>query len=191
MRENTQQVTIIEFYSLCNRLKNLIRTGWLDVKIQQDRLESVAEHIYSTQMLAIAMYSQYHYDIDIKKVIFMLAIHEIEEIIIGELTYKQIDEKTKLEKGHKAVLEVLKNLEIKDYLTSLIFEFDQKESKESIFAYYCDKLECDLQCKLYCERENNEMLAEKCLNNDLNKIGYDENFTNVLLYALNNKINNF
>ena len=105
-----QEEKIIEFYILCNRLKNLIRTGWLDVKIQQDRLESVAEHIYSTQMLAIAMYSQYHYDIDIKKVIFMLAIHEIEEIIIGDLTYKQIDEKTKLEKGHKAVLEVLKNL---------------------------------------------------------------------------------
>ena len=186
-----QEVKIIEFYSLCNRLKNLIRTGWLDVKIQQDRLESVAEHIYSTQMLAIAMYSQYHYDIDIKKVIFMLAIHEIEEIIIGDLTYKQIDEKSKLEIGHKAVLEVLKNLEIKDYLTSLIFEFDQKESKESLFAYYCDKLECDLQCKLYCERENNLMLAEKWLNNDLNKIGYDQNFTNVLLYALNNKINNY
>ena len=186
-----QEEKIIEFYILCNRLKNLIRTGWLDVKIKQDRLESVAEHIYSTQMLAIAMYSQYHYDIDIKKVIFMLAIHEIEEIIIGDLTYKQIDEKSKLEIGHKAVLEVLKNLEIKDYLTSLIFEFDQKESKESLFAYYCDKLECDLQCKLYCERENNLMLAEKWLNNDLNKIGYDQNFTNVLLYALNNKINNF
>ena len=186
-----QEEKIIEFYILCNRLKYLIRTGWLDVKIQQDRLESVAEHIYSTQMLAIAMYSQYHYDIDIKKVVFMLAIHEIEEIIIGDLTYKQIDEKSKLEIGHKAVLEVLKNLEIKDYLTSLIFEFDQKESKESLFAYYCDKLECDLQCKLYCERENNEKLAEKWLNNDLNKIGYDENFTNVLLYALNNKINNF
>ena len=150
-----QEEKIIEFYILCNRLKNLIRTGWLDVKIQQDRLESVAEHIYSTQMLAIAMYSQYHYDIDIKKVVFMLAIHEIEEIIIGDLTYKQIDEKSKLEIGHKAVLEVLKNLEIKDYLTSLIFEFDQKESKESLFAYYCDQLECDLQCKVYCERDNN------------------------------------
>ncbi|MGN1398393.1 MAG: HD domain-containing protein [Erysipelotrichaceae bacterium] len=186
-----QEQQIIEFYCLCNRLKNLLRTGWLDVNIKQDRIESVAEHIYSTQMLAIAMYSQFEYKIDLQKVIFMLAIHEIEEIIIGDLTYKQIDEKTKLQIGHQAVLQVLKDLNMKDYFTDLIYEFDAKQSSESKFAYYCDKLECDLQCKLYSEKEDNEALAQQWLTNDLNKIGYDNNFTSVLLYALNNKINKY
>ena len=45
-----QEEKIIEFYILCNRLKYLIRTGWLDVKIQQDRLESVAEHILNSNV---------------------------------------------------------------------------------------------------------------------------------------------
>ena len=46
---------VIEYYMLCNKLKNLIRTGWMDWHVNKERLESVAEHIYSTQMLAIAM----------------------------------------------------------------------------------------------------------------------------------------
>ena len=70
---------VIEYYVICNRLKTLIRTGWKNWQVQGDRLESVAEHIYGTQMLAIAMYSEYGYDLDLKKVILMLAIHELEE----------------------------------------------------------------------------------------------------------------
>ena len=41
-------------------------------------------------MLAIAMKSEYQYDIDIEKVILMLAVHELEEIVIGDLTLFQI-----------------------------------------------------------------------------------------------------
>lgn len=62
-------------------------------------MESVAEHIFGVQMLAIAMKSEYRYDVDIMKVIFMLAIHEIGETAIDDLTQFQIskEEKEKLE----------------------------------------------------------------------------------------------
>ena len=103
-----KEKNVIEYYLLCNKLKTLLRTGWLDTHIKTERIESVAEHIYATQMLALAMYSQYHYDIDIYKVILMLAIHETEEIIIGDLTYLQINEKEKQDIGHKAIQEVFK-----------------------------------------------------------------------------------
>ncbi|MDO4378430.1 MAG: HD domain-containing protein [Erysipelotrichia bacterium] len=179
---------IVQYYVLCNKLKQTLRTGWLQTHITKERIESVAEHIYSTQMLALAMYSQYQYKIDIYKVILMLAIHETEEIIIGDLTYLQIDELTKQEIGHKAIHEVLENLNIKEDLIDLILEFDAKETEEAKFAYYCDKLECDLQCKLYCEKENNLSLAEKWIKNDLNKINYDDNFASVAKYALNNNL---
>ena len=45
---------------------DVIRTGWIDWNVKRNRLESVAEHIYSTQMLAIAMKSEYGYDILIR-----------------------------------------------------------------------------------------------------------------------------
>lgn len=185
-----EERNVIEYYILCNKLKNLLRTGWLQTDITKDRIESVAEHIYSTQMLALAMYSEYKYEIDIYKVILMLAIHETEEIIIGDLTYKQISEEEKLNIGHKAIKDVLKYLNINEELNNLILEFDKKESPEAKFAYYCDKLECDLQCKLYCEKENNLELSYRWINNDLNKIGYDDNFSSVAKYALDNNLTN-
>jgi len=68
---------VIDYYVLCNKLKNIIRTGRKDWNVQRERIESVAEHIFGVQMLAIAMKSEYKYDIDIMKVIFMIAIHEL------------------------------------------------------------------------------------------------------------------
>jgi putative hydrolase of HD superfamily len=68
---------VINYYVLCNKLKNVIRTGWKDWSVKRERLESIAEHIFGVQMLAIAMKSEYNYDVDISKVIMMIAIHEL------------------------------------------------------------------------------------------------------------------
>ena len=82
----SKEANVINYYVLCNKLKNVIRTGWKDWNVNRDRLESVAEHIYGTCMLAIALDSEYDFNIDIKKAILMLTIHELEEIYIGDLT---------------------------------------------------------------------------------------------------------
>jgi putative hydrolase of HD superfamily len=72
-----KEKNVINYYVLCNKLKNVIRTGWKDWNVQRERLESVAEHIFGVQMLAIAVKSEYNYDVDILKVIMMIAIHEL------------------------------------------------------------------------------------------------------------------
>ena len=86
---------VINYYIICNRLKNVIRKGWKVWNVQRDRVESVAEHIFGVQMLAIAMKSEYQYDIDLLKVILMLAVHELGETIIGDLTQFEIDDHEK------------------------------------------------------------------------------------------------
>lgn len=50
---------VVKYYVLCNKLKDVIRTGWKRWSVKRKRLESVAEHIYGVQMLAIAMHSEY------------------------------------------------------------------------------------------------------------------------------------
>lgn len=140
-------------------MKDVVRTGWKDWNVSRGRLESVAEHIFGVQMLAVVMNSEYQYNVDIFKVIMMLAVHELEEIYIGDLTLFQISKEEKDLLGHEAVEKVLHGLLDKDRIKSLIIEFDKRETPEAKFAYYCDKLECDLQCKLYDE--------ESCV--DLNK----------------------
>lgn len=207
----SKEQTVIKYYVLCNKLKDLIRTGWVNWNVQRNRIESVAEHIYSTQMLAIAMKYTYNYDIDLLKVILMLAIHESEEIFIGDLTIFDISKEEKEKMGHEAIHKLFNGILAAQELENLILEFDEKKTKESLFAFYCDKLECDLQAKLYDEQKcvdvNNQDNNDIRFNEDVDKLlkqnktwgemwlifgqqryNYDENFKNVSNYALSNKI---
>lgn len=203
---------VVKYYVLTNKLKNVIRKGWKDWKVKRNRIESVAEHIYGVQQLAIAMYSEFKYDINIYKVIMMLAVHEVEEIIIGDLTCFDIKAEDKEKLGHEAIEKVLGNLLNKDEIKSLILEFDERKTKEAIFAYHCDKMECDLQCRIYDEencvdmndQEDNKTFHDKrvqeiinsgdrewssmWLEFDRSKYSDDENFIKVLEYIKDNKI---
>ena len=206
-----KEKNVINYYVLCNKLKNVIRTGWKAWNVQRERLESVAEHIYGTQMLAIAMKSEFEYDIDIVKVIYMLAIHELGETIIGDITPFQMSKEEKEKKEHEAVHNILDKLIDGEKIEEIFLEFDEHKTPESKFAYQCDKLECDLQCKLYdlegCvdltnqesynaldnERvqkllSQNKSWSDMWLMHDLEQIPYDENFRSVSEYAMNNDI---
>ena len=203
-----KEKNVVEFYVLCNKLKNIVRTGWKNWNVKRDRIESVAEHIFGTQMLAIAMWLEYNYEIDIKKVLFMLAVHELEEIVIGDLTMFDISKEDKQKLGHNAIKKVLSNLCNHEYVENLILEFDEKRSPEAKFAYWCDKLECDLQSKLYDEEkcvdlkdqdfskytsDVTELLKTKSWSGmwmtfGRNRYNYDKNFEAVSLFAEENKI---
>lgn len=207
----SKEENVLRYYVLCNKLKDIVRTGWKDWGVKRERVESIAEHIYGTQMLAIAMKSEYQYDIDIEKVILMLAVHELEEIIIGDLTLFQITKEEKERIGHNAIEKVLERLMDKEKIKELIIEFDERKTKEALFAYHCDKLECDIQSKIYDEEncvDLNEQQSNKSFKDEKvkelleqektwsgmwlmfgqNKYGYDENFTSVSNYAKNNSV---
>ena len=207
----SKEQNVINYYVICNRLKNIIRTGWKDWNVQRTRIESVAEHIFGVQMLALAMKSEYQYDVDVMKVIFMLAVHELGETIIGDLTQFQISKEEKEKLEHEAVHKILGNLLDGKQIEELFLEFDSHNTKEAMFAYQCDKLECDLQCKLYDEEGcvdlnkqdgNTTMknpLVEKLLNSGATwsnmwlNFGqqiypYDDNFKAISNYAKNNDI---
>ena len=49
---NARARTVVELYNLCITLKDKVRTGWIDWNVKRERVESVAEHIYGTLMLA-------------------------------------------------------------------------------------------------------------------------------------------
>ena len=202
---------VIKFYVLCSKLKNLIRTGWKDWNVKAERVESVAEHVYGVQMLALAMYSEYQYNIDIENVLYMLAVHELEETIIGDLTFLQISAEDKAKIGHEAIEKILVDLIKGEEIKEIILEFDEHKTAEALFAYHCDKLECDLQCKLYDEAhlvdpydqkesvDHSEDVMNKLKNGTATWSGLwlekgrnvfldDEHFLEVLDYADNNII---
>ncbi len=140
----------LKFYLVTNCLKNIERTGWIYWNIPKKRLESIAEHIFGTCMLAIGIDSEYDLDIDINVVLKMLICHELEEIVIGDNTpFDSMTEEEKLDLGKKGVEVVLEDLIKKDEYIALLDEFNEGESKNAKFAFYCDKLECVLQANVY------------------------------------------
>ena len=206
-----KEQNVINFYVLCNKLKNTIRTGWTDWKVKRERIESIAEHIYGVQMLAIAMKQEFEYDIDIMKVVYMIAIHELGETIIGDLTQFQISKEEKEKIEHEAVHNILSSLLNGEKIEDLFIEFDAHKTPEAIFAYQCDKLECDIQCKLYDQegcvdlehQEGNDSANDELVRNLLEngkswsdmwlefgqtKYSYDKNFIRVSNYVKDNII---
>lgn len=201
---------ILTYYAICNKLKDTIRTGWKKWNVKKSRLESVAEHVYGTQMLALAIYSEYNYDIDVMKVIFMLAIHEIGEVAIGDFTPFSISHEEKERLEHEAVHEVLAGLIKHDDIEKYFLEFDAHKTAESKFAYQCDKLEAELQAKIYDEGNyvdlqnlpDNEVTSNAEVQElikhypwpeafaiyDRKLVGYDQNFLEVSEYAVKHRI---
>ena len=202
---------VLKYYVVCNRLKTLIRKGWKNWHVTTERLESVAEHVYGTQMLAIAMQSEYHYDVDLMKVIFMISIHEVGEAIIDDLTRYEITREEKEKMEHKAVHDIFEDLLTGEEIEALFLEFDAHETKEAKFAYQCDKLECDIQCKLYDEAGAVDLTKQKdnksyhdpevqeLLNSGMTwsemwmtvgqrHYGYDEAFMEVSNYAMHHQL---
>ena len=188
----SREKNVINYYVICNRLKNVLRTGWLYWDVKKDRIESVAEHIYGVQMLAIAMKSEYKYNIDLKKVVLMLAIHELSETIIGDLTQFDITAEEKLKKEHEAVHNILKPLIDGKEIEEIIEEFDKRETEEAKFAFQCDKLEADIPCKLYdqegCVDINNKKANNATQNKTINEISNESSsWSNIWIKYSQNK----
>ena len=110
--------------------------------------------------------------------------------------------------------EVLGDLINKEELFILLLEFDEHNTKESKFAYLCDKIEADIQSKVYqdmgChhsldEQQNNVAFKNsktiKMIEDGANtpfdiwyewdKSKFEENslFTQILLYVKENNLN--
>ena len=141
----------------------------------------------------------------------MRSSHEIGETVIGDLTQFQISKQEKRKIENEVVHNILKDLINGKKIEELYIEFEAHETKESIFAYQCDKLECDLQCKLYDEEncvdlknqtsnisledervqklmKSGESWGTMWLKFSQNTYPYDENFRAVSNYAIKEKI---
>jgi len=134
---------IIEFYLKANNLKNVIRTGWKEVGIPEDKIESVADHVYGTLILALSIIEDKKLELNVEKVLKMILVRELgkavsnyEQSIINSNTGENYKELTKKIINNSSLLEVFD-------------EYEAKESEESKFVYKVCKLESDLQAKIY------------------------------------------
>ena len=161
--DDSKNFEIFRFYYLNRVLKSKARSGWdsnhWDVLCEG---EKISEHVVGTIALALAFDSEFDFCINIDKIIQTLCIHEVGEISIGDITpFDGITPEQKQEIEHAAIIDVIGNLNKCNEMVSLIFEFDERKSNEAKIAYYYDKLEADIQAKVYQDIGCQKSLSEQ------------------------------
>jgi putative hydrolase of HD superfamily len=209
--------SVCEFYAIAHRLKNTVRAGWQVWGIEAKRLESIAEHCFGTQCLAFAINSQFELGLDITKVVFMLAFHDLAEAIVGDIPVvsavaKSISPAKKHEMELNAITKILSPMNDGERINQLWLEYEEKKTRESIFARLVDKLECNFQIKFYEEKGCNDIhkprhgtfkelcdsgirkgyttLAKMWIEHDKKNFEYDDLFTAIADYIIVNRIFN-
>ena len=118
-------------------LKDVIRAGWQRVGIENP--ESVASHSWGMSALALRLCPE---NLDLSKVLSLCIIHDIPEIIVGDLT-PQDDCTNKAKDEHIAMAEIAPQW------LHLFEEYEAGETDEAKFVKQIDKLDMALQAIVY------------------------------------------
>ena len=163
---------ILDFYIKANNLKNVIRTGWKEVGIPSDKVESVADHVYGTMVLSLGIIEEKKLDLDISKIFKMIILKELSKAVTNREESVIASTKEEVYEYCKNIIESLNNSED---LLSVFEEYESKSSEEAKFVYKVSKLESDIQAKIY--EKNGDFTIENALEDIKN---YPEEIKNKL-----------
>lgn len=134
---------ILTFLKTAERLKSTLRSA----HNSEGRQESTAEHTWRITLLAFAL-EKYYPEINFSKLIKMLIIHDLGEIINGDIPAIYQDPAVdKNDEERNDFLEVIEPLsvDLQAELLSLFDEYNAVETPEAKLAKALDKLETLLQ----------------------------------------------
>ncbi|MCG3217334.1 MAG: HD domain-containing protein [Candidatus Heimdallarchaeota archaeon] len=146
------------------QLKRLPRHGWIRVGIPLSDVESVADHAYNTAMLSLllsdlhnALYPEQQLKTEI--VMRLAIIHDLPEcryqdfdrqveILLGKDRYQEFKSQV-LTSASTELLSLILNETVKQQWKETFIELQSKESVESKFVSYVDKMELLVQALSY------------------------------------------
>lgn len=146
---------LIEFVKLVGKSKKIKRTGWVREKVKNP--ESIAEHSFRT--IVIAMILAPHLKINREKLIKMAIIHDLGEIVTGDIIVergKKTDfakRLTKEEKEKEIIDQMFKKIDQKDEYSNLFKEMIKRKSEDAKLFWQIDKLERTIQALEYEEEQ--------------------------------------
>ncbi|HNX01070.1 MAG TPA: HD domain-containing protein [Candidatus Cloacimonadota bacterium] len=141
---------ILETLSEITTLKALYRQGWIQQGVEKSICESVADHSFSTAMMAWIIALESFPELDADKVLKMAIVHELGEIYTGDITPQdQVSLEDKHQMEEESVCKVLDKLPHGSQLKALWEEFENGSTKEAEFVRQIDKLEMAFQAIHY------------------------------------------
>ena len=142
----------IKWIQFKNRLKTVPRTGWLELGVPADKVESVYAHIASTKDLVSELNDYYlTLHLDIPKINKMLTIKELPKAYTQE-EKSVISGNTSKDKNRNIILAIRDTFNLSSEIVDLYDEYEQGTSKEAVVALLASKFESDLQAVDYYEQ---------------------------------------
>ncbi len=139
-------ISLVEFFKKSGQLKKVSRSGWVRIGIKSP--ESVADHTFRTALLCMIFSSLE--GLDELKMLRMALIHDLPEVITGDLTPS---EKAKVDKNNeedamKSLLSLLPK-EVRGKHIQAWHEYVSNETAEAMAVRQLEKLEMALQAREY------------------------------------------
>lgn len=133
------------------KLKQILRRG-LVLKNIPGRIESVADHVFSAILLSLEIMAKNNLNLNVLKVLKMIAYHDLGEIDVGDITiHDNVGKEEKYQKELLAVTRLSKDYDMPEIL-SLWKEFEEGSTKEAKFVRLIDRYECCLNVKAIKEQ---------------------------------------
>src|SRR3989344_8637096 len=159
---------IVKFLTMTGKSKKILRSGWTRENINNP--ESVAEHSFRLSVLAMVLSD--HLSVDREKLIKMAILHDLGEVVTGDLVWSRgeiIDIKKRAEKEKleaEGIKKVFRTIGKSDEYQKIFEEMIARTSQEAKIFWQLDKLEMAFQALEY-EKEQNKRLDEFFINANL------------------------
>lgn len=156
-----KKVDYLDFLKTVGRSKRLLRSGWLREKVKDP--ESVAEHSFRVSVLAMVLSDKLGYELDRNKLIKMAILHDLGEVITGDLVterhdvidLKKRDEKEKAER--EGIRQIFDKVGLADEYVKIFDEMIGRTTPEAKVFWQFDKLEMGLQALEYEEEQGKDL----------------------------------
>lgn len=143
------------------KLKSIIRTGWIKRNVAPDYCESDSTHTMQMFAFASAYFRFYQpKSLDFNKVMEMILIHELGEVLAGDIPEGDKEHITKHEIEEKCIRNAFAGLQNGQYFINLWLEFEERQSEEAKFVYMIDKLDPVLKADFLDDELNRDDLFD-------------------------------
>jgi putative hydrolase of HD superfamily len=131
-------------------LKSTKRTGWLRAGVDPQRCESVADHAFYVVLFAALFADE---SLDRATVLDMAIVHDLAEIVVGDLMPSDCPRAEKIERERAAMVEICRALPNGQRWLAVWEAYESQESPEAKFVRAIDRTEMARQAALYAREE--------------------------------------
>src|SRR5208337_218010 len=157
-------IGFLDFVSSLGRIKMIPRSGWISHGVSLQDVESVADHSFSTTVLAMLLADLEVANgrkVNIERVLRLALLHDLPEALTFDISKSYLEylgmrgEAIKSELEQAAWKHLIKGIEkgaIRKRYTQLQLEFNAEQSIESMIVHAADRLDLLLQIVEYRRR---------------------------------------